>query len=114
MAFESIDMSRPEPAERSQPRIHLLKWFQLSAGRDGAARPRVDSTKPASRSTRRCLDTVGCGIRSCRSISPTECCDETSRLKIARRFGSAMISKTDSTLLIYATENILVKAYINQ
>src|SRR5260370_748161 len=37
----------------------------------------MDSTKPASRSTRRGFDTVGCGIRSWRSISPTDCCDET-------------------------------------
>src|SRR5947209_19696484 len=29
VAFESIDVSGPEPAERSQPRIHLLKWFRL-------------------------------------------------------------------------------------
>jgi len=27
VAFESIYMSGPEPTERSQPRIHLLKWF---------------------------------------------------------------------------------------
>src|SRR5271167_2723052 len=27
VAFESIDVSRPEPAELSQPGIHLLKWF---------------------------------------------------------------------------------------
>jgi len=26
MAFESIYVSGPEPAERSQPGIHLLKW----------------------------------------------------------------------------------------
>jgi hypothetical protein len=30
---------------------------------------------------------------------------------MARRFGSAMISKTDSTLLIYASEHMLVKVY---
>ena len=30
---------------------------------------------------------------------------------MARRFGSAMISKTDSTLLIYSTEHMLVKVY---
>src|SRR6266436_8024346 len=71
----------------------------------------MDSTKPASRSTRRCFDTVGCGIRSWRSISPTDGCDETRRLNIARRFGSAMISNTDSTLLIYSTEHMRVKAY---
>src|SRR6266851_10004780 len=71
----------------------------------------MDSTKPASRSTRRCLDTIGCGMPSCRSISPTDCCDETSRLRIARRFGSAMISNTDSILLVYATEHIRVKVY---
>src|SRR5213595_3965609 len=72
----------------------------------------VDSTKPASRSTRRCLDTVGCGIRSRRSISPTDCWDRTRRLKIARRFGSAMIANADSMLLVYYTEHIRVKAYI--
>ena len=27
VAFESIDVSGPEPAERSQPGIQLLKWF---------------------------------------------------------------------------------------
>jgi len=30
---------------------------------------------------------------------------------MARRFGSAMISKTDSTLLIYLTTHIRVKVY---
>ena len=29
VAFESIYVSGPEPAERSQPGIHLLKWFRL-------------------------------------------------------------------------------------
>src|SRR5580704_6042585 len=72
----------------------------------------MDSTKPASRSTRRCLDTVGCGTPSCRSISPTDCCDETSRLRIARRFGSAMISNTDSMLFVYSTQHIRVKVYL--
>src|SRR5947209_3644213 len=50
-------------------------------------------------------------MRSRRSISPTDCCDETRRLNIARRFGSAMISNTDSTLLIYSTEHMRVKVY---
>jgi hypothetical protein len=27
VAFESIHVCRPEPAERSQPGIHFLKWF---------------------------------------------------------------------------------------
>src|SRR6266852_1467804 len=71
----------------------------------------MDSTKPASRSTRRCFDTVGCGMPSCRSISPTDCWDETRRLNIARRFGSAMIANTDSILLVYSTEHIRVKVY---
>src|SRR6266852_2753108 len=71
----------------------------------------MDSTKPASRSTRRCLDTIGCGMPSCRSISPTDCCDETSRLRIARRFGSAMIANTDSILFVYSREHIRVKVY---
>ena len=28
MPFESIQVSGPEPAELSQPGIHLLKWFR--------------------------------------------------------------------------------------
>jgi hypothetical protein len=31
---------------------------------------------------------------------------------MARRFGSAMISNTDSMLFIYSTEHIRVKAYL--
>src|SRR5205085_10958462 len=50
-------------------------------------------------------------IRSRRSISPTDCWDETRRLNIARRFGSAMISNTDSILFVYSTEHMLVKVY---
>src|SRR6266851_3934267 len=50
-------------------------------------------------------------MRSWRSISPTDCWDETRRLKIARRFGSAMISKTDSILFVYSKEHIRVKVY---
>jgi hypothetical protein len=29
MSFESIHMSGPEPAERSQPRIDLPQWFRF-------------------------------------------------------------------------------------
>jgi len=29
VAFESIYVSGPEPAEGSQPGIHLLKWFRF-------------------------------------------------------------------------------------
>src|SRR6266550_4525962 len=47
-----------------------------------------------------------------RSISPTDCWERTRRLKIARRFGSAMIANADSMLLVYYTEHIRVKAYI--
>src|SRR5258705_8745589 len=47
-------------------------------------------------------------------MSPTDCSDETRRLNIARRFGSAIISNTDSHLLIYATGNMRVKAYISE
>jgi hypothetical protein len=28
MAFESVHMNGPETPERSQPGIHLLKWFR--------------------------------------------------------------------------------------
>jgi hypothetical protein len=33
---------------------------------------------------------------------------------MARRFGSAMISNTDSTLLIYSTEHMRVKVYTSR
>jgi len=29
VAFESIDVNRPEPAELGQPGIHLPKWFRF-------------------------------------------------------------------------------------
>ncbi|HXM44135.1 MAG TPA: hypothetical protein VN924_23065 [Bryobacteraceae bacterium] len=29
MAFEIVYVSGPEPAKRSQPGIHLLKWFRF-------------------------------------------------------------------------------------
>jgi hypothetical protein len=29
VAFESIYVRGPEPAERSQPSVHLLKWFRF-------------------------------------------------------------------------------------
>jgi Zn ribbon nucleic-acid-binding protein len=29
VAFEKIHVSGPEPAERSQPGIHLLKWYRF-------------------------------------------------------------------------------------
>src|SRR3954453_6835574 len=57
-----------------------------------------DSTNPACRSTRRCLETDGCESRSLRSISPTERSDESSRLKMARRLGSATMANDDSTM----------------
>src|SRR5690349_9126615 len=68
------------------------------------------STKPASRSTRRCLDTDVCGIRSFFSISPTDRSDDESRPRIARRLGSAMIANEDSTGRIYALGHMPVKA----
>src|SRR5213079_2482376 len=113
VALERIDTLGPEPAELIQPVINLLEWLWLQAIQTALCVHR-DSTKPASRSTRRCFDTAGCGIRSRRSISPTDCWDETRRLRIARRFGSAMIANADSMVLAYATGHILVKAYTEQ
>jgi hypothetical protein len=31
VAFERIYVSGPEPTERSQPGIHLLKWFRFQS-----------------------------------------------------------------------------------
>src|SRR5207302_5498970 len=126
-SLSSLSLVSIDPCGRGGVREHLRErtrsggteptshpppgMVQVSAVRDASPASTVDSTKPASRSTRRCFDTVGCGMRSWRSISPTDCWDETRRLKIARRFGSAMISNTDSMLFVYSTGYIRVKAY---
>ena len=68
-----------------------------------------DSTNPASRSTRRCFETEGCGRLNFSSISPTERSEDASSVKIARRFGSAMIANVDSTPRIYRIQYIHVK-----
>jgi hypothetical protein len=31
VAFESIHVSGPEPTERSQPGVHLLKWLRFQS-----------------------------------------------------------------------------------
>ena len=94
-------------ARRRAPAAAQVSAVEATLGVD------VDSTKPASRSTRRCFDTVGCDMRSSTlDLSATDCSEETSRLKIARRFGSAMMSKTDSTLSIYRSRYMPVNAYV--
>ena len=109
VAFECIHMTGPEPAELLQPGIHLLKWFRFQPV-ETALCVHHEFHETGLSQTRRCFDTVGCGIPSRRSISPTDCWDETSRLNIVRRFGSAMISNTDSMLFVYSTEHIRVIA----
>src|SRR3954454_22905450 len=47
-------------------------------------------------------------------MSPTDCCEETRRLSIARRFGSAIISNADCTRLIYFITHIRVKVYFKR
>src|SRR5437867_425312 len=69
------------------------------------------STKPASRSTRRCFETDVWGIRSRRSSSPTERSDDAKRPRISRRFGSARIANDDSIRRIYSLIHMPVKAH---
>jgi hypothetical protein len=87
---------RPESPEGSEPCIDLHERLRSSRYRRRCASIRV-STNPASRSTRRCLETDGWDSRSSRSISPTERSLERSRLKMARLFGSATMANNDST-----------------
>src|ERR1041385_3818074 len=42
---------------------------------------------------------------------PTDCCDETNRFNIARRFGSAMMSNTDSMSTVYTIAHIRNNVY---
>src|SRR5678809_618963 len=69
------------------------------------------STNPASRRTFRCFETDGCERPSSRSISPTERSDESSKERMARRFGSPRTVKVDSMVFIYSHRHIPVKAY---
>src|SRR6266496_4876071 len=98
-----------EPARYPPPEM-----VRASAGRDGAVRP------PWIPRNRRPAALAGAWRRSAAtseadaSISPTDCWDETRRLNIARRFGSAMISNTDSISCVYSTAHIRVKVYLGR
>ena len=94
-----------EPARHPPPEV-----VQVSADKDGAARP------PWIPRNRPLAALAGAWTRSAAGWkltldSPTDCCDETSRLRIAR-LGSAMISNIDSMLFVYFTEHIRVKVYL--
>jgi hypothetical protein len=92
VALEGVHMRRPVTPERREPGIYLHERFWS------------DSIKTA-------LGIEGCGnFRLC-SISPTDRSAEASRLKMARRLGSAMTAKVDSIVSIYHNRNIPVKAH---
>jgi hypothetical protein len=61
VAFESIYVSGPEPAERSHPGIHLLKRFRFQTVETAL---RVHRGFHETGLAQHCFDTVGCGIRS--------------------------------------------------
>ena len=44
-------------------------------------------------------------------MSPTDCSDDASKLKIARRLGSARMANADSTSCMYVAGNMPVKEY---
>src|SRR5579863_5918140 len=75
VALQSIHMSGPEPAEWSQPGIHLLKWLRPQPV-EAALRIHRRFHETGVAQHPQVLDTAGCGMRSRRSISPTDCCDE--------------------------------------
>ncbi len=110
MAFESIDVDRPEPTELFEPGIELLKWSGLEPVE---AALRVDSgfDEAGVAKDAEVLGDGRLGHADWRSISPTDCSEEARRLRMARRLGSATISKAFSMRLIYANTYIRVKAY---
>ena len=94
VAFESIHMSGPEAAERSQPGIDLLEGFGPQPVETALrVHPRLHETCLAQHA--QVLGDRGCGIQAALDLSYRPLC-EASRLRIARRFGSAMIANTDS------------------
>ena len=72
VAFESIYVSGPEPAERSQPGIHLLEVVQVSAGRGGAARPPwIPRTRPRAALADAWTQSAAAYEADARSLPPT-------------------------------------------
>ncbi len=96
MAFERIDVGIPELAELIEPGIDFPERFGANAI-DAALciYPNVDEAG-FSKDAQVFGDGRWDNPRVC-SISPTDRSDEASRLRIARRFGSAMMVKADST-----------------
>ena len=110
MAFERIDVRRPEAPERREPGIDLHERL----GPDPVEAPLCFDARLHEAGLAQHAQVLGDrGLRhcSCRSISPTDCSEEASRLRIARRFGSAMIANVDSMERIYRAAYISVKAH---
>jgi len=111
MPFESIQVEWTRTGGTEPAGIHLLKWFRHQPVETVLCVHRGFHETGISQHAQ----VLGHGrLRHAKlsSISPTDCSDETSRLKIARRLGSAMIPNTDSMSSIYATGHIRVKVYL--
>src|SRR5689334_8887144 len=110
MTFERIEVTGPELAKLIQPVIHLSEGFRFEPIQTALC-------------VHGCLHETGLPqhaqvLRDGRLRHPKLTLDlahrlfrRDQRLRIARRFGSAMTSKAESTLFIYVTWNIHVKAY---
>ena len=110
MALERIDVRRPEAPERREPGIDLHERL----GPDPIDAPLCFDARLHEAGLAQHAQVLGHrGLRQLqlRSISPTDCSDEASRLRIARRFGSAMIENVDSMERIYRYAYISVKAH---
>ena len=60
VAFESVYVSRPEPAELSQPKIQLLKWFRLQPVETAlCVDPEFDETGTGMYTSRHLQDSIG-------------------------------------------------------
>ena len=110
VSLQGVDVRRPEAPEGHEPGVELHQRLRLSADRGAAALPcATPRTRPRAAPAgawRRPAATCEAHARSRRPSARTT----SSRLRMARRLGSAMISNADGMVSICAIRYIRVKA----
>ena len=95
VTLEQVEPVRPVAPVRRQPAVDLGQRRGSSPYQRRCASTRT-RTSPASRSTRRCLETPGWLSPRSSTSSPTRCSRSRSRSRIRRRDGSVRTSKTST------------------
>src|SRR5215470_8956245 len=107
MAFERVNVDRPEAPERSEPGIDLPERL----GPDPIDAPLGFDARLHEAGLAQHAEVLG--HRRLRHPQPAlDLADGASRLRMARRFGSAMIANDDSTSGMYTPKIICLSSHI--